>query len=235
MIESLIQFGLTRQEATIYLTLITDGELSGYEVAKLTGISRSNTYNGLAGLVEKGAAYLIEGNVTKYTAVAIDEFCSNKIRALSELRTTLIELIPNKRETMESYVTIKGEKHIMDKLKHVLETANQRVYMALSTELLQRVDQQVEDLIKRGIKLVVITETPLDRAEVISYVGNVSKNQIRVIVDSKSVLTGDLLENPLDDCTCLYSKNKNLVDVFKQMLHNEIQLLEIKNEKKGER
>src|SRR4051794_40506988 len=82
LIEKLTCFGLTRQEAMIYMSLLSDDALSGYEISKLTGISRSNVYNGLAGLVEKGAAYVIEGAVKKYTAVVITEFCDNKINLL---------------------------------------------------------------------------------------------------------------------------------------------------------
>ena len=52
IIEKLTYFNLTRQEATLYLTLLAEGRLTGYEATKLTGISRSNTYTALAGLVE---------------------------------------------------------------------------------------------------------------------------------------------------------------------------------------
>ncbi len=61
----LIEFGLTRQEATLYLCLLSGGDQNGYELAKKTGISRSNTYTGLAGLVEKGAAWTIEGETVR--------------------------------------------------------------------------------------------------------------------------------------------------------------------------
>ena len=39
IIEQLILFGLSRQEAVIYLCLLQNEELTGYEVAKLTGVS----------------------------------------------------------------------------------------------------------------------------------------------------------------------------------------------------
>lgn len=54
--DALMCFGLTRQESSLYLTLLSDGALTGYEAAKRTGISRSNTYTALACLVDKGAA-----------------------------------------------------------------------------------------------------------------------------------------------------------------------------------
>ena len=51
LIDGLMQFGLTRQEASIYICLASNRELSGYEVSKITGISRSNVYSALASLV----------------------------------------------------------------------------------------------------------------------------------------------------------------------------------------
>ena len=79
---------LTRQEASIYESLLKNGKLTGYEAAKLTGISRSNVYAALASLCEKGAAY-IEENETgkKYLAVPVQEFCEEKIDQLKKKRT----------------------------------------------------------------------------------------------------------------------------------------------------
>jgi signal transduction histidine kinase len=58
--------------------------MTGYEVAKDTGISRSNVYAALTALVEKGAAYLAEGEVTKYRPVELNIFTSNKISELKK-------------------------------------------------------------------------------------------------------------------------------------------------------
>ena len=55
-VERLMEFGLTRHEASLYILLTLEGSLNGYEAAKQSGISRSNAYNALAGLVDKGAA-----------------------------------------------------------------------------------------------------------------------------------------------------------------------------------
>ena len=94
LIDKLMLFGLTRQEASIYLCLASNRELSGYEVSKITGISRSNVYNALASLVEEGAAYLIEGSTNKYTSVEVEEFCQNKIRYLQQTKDELVHTMP---------------------------------------------------------------------------------------------------------------------------------------------
>ena len=85
-VERLMDFGLTRQEAGIYECLLREGKTTGYEVAKQLGISRSNAYNSLASMTEKGAAYLVEeGTTKKYVPVVLDEFCKNRIRHMEEV------------------------------------------------------------------------------------------------------------------------------------------------------
>ena len=107
IIEKLTYFNLTRQEATLYLTLLAEGRLTGYEATKLTGISRSNTYTALAGLVEKGAAYVLEDKATRYTPVPLDEFCENRVRRLQELKEELLRELPSTSQSVDGYITIK--------------------------------------------------------------------------------------------------------------------------------
>jgi sugar-specific transcriptional regulator TrmB len=227
-IEALINFGLTRQEATIYLALVGTGELTGYEVSKHTGISRSNAYTGLAGLVEKGAAYVIEGSVTRYTAVDALEFCNNKIRQLDTIKTSLIKNMPLPIEDEEGYITIKGEKHIVDKMWNMLEQVQSHLYIVVSGKILEALLPQLKQLVANNMKVVIITKPPfqLDGAIVYNEVQS-DENQIRLITDSKIVLTGEITQG--ENSTCLYSKKKNLVDLFKEALKNEIKLIELEN------
>lgn len=222
--EQLLYFDLTRQEAIMYLTLLEEGELTGYEMAKLTRISRSNIYNGLAGLVEKGAAYIIEENVTKYTPVNIEEFCNNKLYFLQSIKKQLIQQAPNRREEIDGYITIKGEQHIFNKMRIMLENVKDRAYIAVSEEILTKFNKELKELLKREIKLVIITDKDYQLPGAIIYYKQTARNQIRLIVDSAKVLTGEVDNSNF--CTCLYSKNQNLVDVFKEMLQNEIKIIQ---------
>ncbi|OYP42831.1 TrmB family transcriptional regulator, partial [Lachnotalea glycerini] len=134
LIEQLMKYGLTRQEAIIYMTLHSDGELTGYEVAKLTGISRSNVYTALAGLVEKGVAYVLEESLSKYTPVSFQEFSSNFIHNLQETRNEIIKSLPARKEESQGYITIRGNKNILDKLRTMLLETQYRIYVAVSSE-----------------------------------------------------------------------------------------------------
>lgn len=224
-IEMLTGFNLTRQEASIYLTLLSTGELSGYEVAKITGISRSNAYTALANLVEKGCAFVIDGSVTMYTPVKVEEFCENRIRKLQDTKKSLLNVVPEKREEVCGYITIKGQNHIVDKMKNIISQAKHRVYISSSWDIISLVAEEIEAGIKRGIKMVIISPKPVAVEGATIYVKDELNNQIRLIADSTDVLTGDIEDG--ENSTCLYSRKKNLVDLLKESLKNEIKLIEI--------
>ena len=227
--ELLTYFGLTKQEATIYRTLLCEGSLTGYETAKLTGISRSNTYTALAGLVDKGAACLIEGTATRYTPLPPEEFCGNKIAELQEYKRQLVENVPTQSKEVDGYITITGEKHIVRRMKNMLAEASARVYLSVSKEIADLVLPELNDAVARGLKVVVISNAPFDLEGAIVYHAEKTQRQIRLIADSSCVLTGDIDNG--QNSTCLYSKKKNLVDLFKESLKNEIQLIELREGK----
>jgi sugar-specific transcriptional regulator TrmB len=227
LLEELNQFGLTRQEANIYICLLKNKEMSGYEVAKITGISRSNVYSALAGLVEKGAAYLLEGNPNKYTALSAEIFCENKIRHLNKLKTDIAAKAPHISEDCEGYITITSHRHIMDKIYNMLSNVEYRIYMSIPVQYVNDFRPQLEKLIGDDKKVVLLIneplEPPIDGA--ITYITGKNDNQLKLIVDSSFVLTGDMRGDVSD--TCLYCGQKNFVNVFKDSLRNEIKLIEL--------
>lgn len=225
--EKLVQFGLTRQEANIYLCLLRNKDLSGYEVSKMTGISRSNVYSALASLVEEGAAYLLEGETNKYTAVAVEDFCENRIRRLMELKQELAAQIPQMRDNSEGYITISSHRHIMDKIYTMLEHVECRVYLSMPAEYLEQFRQQLEQLAADGKKVVLlVNEQPAPEIKgSITYLTDRRDQQLRLIVDSSYVLTGEMTGDTTD--SCLYCAQKNFVNVFKDSLRNEIKLIRL--------
>lgn len=232
--EKLLLFGLGRQEACVYLCLLKNGELTGYEVAKQTGISRSNVYNALASLVEHGAAYIMEGSSTKYTPVSMEEFCDNRIRYLQEVSEYLLRNCPKPALNTEGYITVEGYGHIKDKIHHMLCNATQRIYFSAASTFLNNWKSELESLIKRDIKVVLISDkSPEGLDGKYIFYQSVSEGaewedkekQIRLIIDSAYVLTGEVEGGSTD--TCLYSAQKNFVNVFKEAMANEIKLIEL--------
>lgn len=226
LIEGLTHFNLTKQEATLYVLLLKEGYLTGYEAAKQTGISRSNTYTALAGLVEKGAAYVLEeGKVTRYTPVAPEEFCTNKIDRLQEIKQKVLSQLPVLKSDAEGYITIKGELEIINKLKNTVRQAEARIYVSANKRVMELLKSELLDALDRGLKVVIISDKQFTLPQAICYGTEKQNEQIRLIADSQTVVTGDLEDE--ENSTCLYSCKRNLVDLFKDALKNEIKLIEL--------
>ncbi|MFW6264966.1 MAG: TrmB family transcriptional regulator [Bacillota bacterium] len=227
IIHLLTYFNLTRQEATIYTTMTINGSMTGYEVAKETGISRSNVYTTLASLVEKGAAHIIEDTAKHYTPVSIDEFCNNKIRQMQDIKKKLIDNMPERQQEDEGYITIKGKINILDKVKNMISEAQKRIYISISAEILEAILPQLKKALSRGLKVVIITKAPFTLEKATIYYSENKESQIRLIADSTNVLTGEIIDE--NNSTCLYSRKENLVNLFKESMKNEIKLIELTN------
>lgn len=226
LIEGLTHFNLTKQEATLYVLLLKEGCLTGYEAAKQTGISRSNTYTALAGLVDKGAAYVLEeGKVTRYTPVPPEEFCTNKIDRLQEFKKKILNQLPALKSDAEGYITIKGELEIINKLKNTVRQAEARIYVSANKRVMELLKSELMDALDRGLKVVIISDEQFTLPQAICYGTEKQNEQIRLIADSQTVVTGDLEDE--ENSTCLYSCKRNLVDLFKDALKNEIKLIEL--------
>lgn len=229
ILDKLCLFGMTRQEATVYLCLYQYGELTGYEVAKQTGISRSNVYSSLAALSDKGAAYLAEGNTSKYVAVPLEEFCDNKIRQLHTEKMSLLENMPVVKEQEIGYLTITGYRNIKDKIINMIKTAQFRIYLSASGEMIRELEEELLTVIAKKHKLVLITDETISnevlKKESTCYIGEKKGNSVRLIIDSAYALAGELCGKPED--TCLYTGQENFIRIFKDALRNEMRLIEL--------
>jgi sugar-specific transcriptional regulator TrmB len=225
LIEALMKTGLTRHESILYVTLCKEGELTGYEAAKISGIPRSNAYLALAGLVEKGGAHKIESDAARYIAVPMPEFAANLHRELQQTLEFLETNLPVRETNPDPYITIMGRTQILHKMKNLIGQAGERIYLSLASNELQLILTELRAAAERGLKVVIITDHAFKFAHATLYYRAKRPGQIRLITDSKHVLTGELSDKP--DTACLYSKNQNLVQLIKDSLTNEIELIEI--------
>lgn len=232
-VEYLQHFGLTRQEAMIYQKLLVQGKRTGYEIAKAAGISRSNAYSALAALVEKGAAYLVEESAKRYIPVGLEEFCENCIRRMKAEEAWMIRHFPEKKTEEEGYITIEGTANIEDKIRNLLRSVEERVYISCTADYLEEFSSELQELLRQKKKVVIITDEEVAFAGAMVYISEGKGKQIGMITDSRYALSGEYGRDSMN--TCLYSGQKNFVELFKTALANEIKLINIsKGEKEDE-
>lgn len=225
LIEGLMKTGLTKNESELYIVLCREGELTGYEAAKLSGIPRANAYQVLSGLVDKGGAYVHEGAVPRYVAVPAVEYCSNFLNHMNAVVDVIKQECPVIQEPTEGYITVSGLQNILDKIHTIIENATERVYVSISEKEIDYFKEALEAAAAKGRKVVAIISGDIELQGVITYKIKEASGQIRLIADSSYVLTGTITGSEKD--ICLYSKNKPLVELIKDSLKNEIRLSEL--------
>lgn len=221
LLNALKKIGFTQQEAIVYIYLCKNGELTGYEAAKLSGISRSNAYAALSSLVDKGYANIIEGSSSKYIAIPKNELIKNAERDFKETINIIEEQLEFNTSRQEPYITITGENHILSKLKNIIEASKMRIYISCSNNVLQLISEELAQSIKKGLKVVILSPKDLDiQGEHIYYPTDVT-DSFKLIADTSQVIAGTLKQ-------CLYSKNTTLLSVIKESFINEIAVINTK-------
>lgn len=225
ILDSLMKSGFTKHESVLYITLCKEGELSGYEAAKISGLPRSNAYLALAGLVDKGGAFRIDADTVKYVAVPIKELIFNLRRQLNDALDFIEKNVPIKETPKDPYITIKGKSNIINKIKYTINTASERIYISISETDIEYFKKDISEACDKGLKVVIISSPDFKFEGAIVYHNVKQVGQIRLITDTSNVITGEIMGE--DDSTCLYSRNKNLIQLIKDSLTNEIKLIEI--------
>lgn len=146
-------FDLNIYETKVWLALLGKGTASAGEIATISGVPRSRTYDVLESLEKKGFAIIKIGKPVKYLGVkpkAIIEKLKNNVRKDADDRITSLANIkesdeftqlenlyntgisPVKREDISA--ALKGKSNITNYLKEILEDAEKEVIICTSAE-----------------------------------------------------------------------------------------------------
>ena len=145
----LIKYGLTQNQAKVYLYLSKIGIKTASDISKSLKIPRTETYHLLSTLQQKGIIFSVFGKPTKFNAVGIDEsiaiLINNEKNRINELETgkesiiKLWKMIPkystNKEKSDENkFQTLQGRNSILVKLEQMIKESSENI-LVLGTEL----------------------------------------------------------------------------------------------------
>jgi len=99
--ELLLKTGLSLREINVYLTLLQNGELMASEIAKKTGMIRTNAYDVLASLIKKGiVAYAIKNGKKFFHAAEPEklvDYINTQEKDLEETKEQIAAILPQLR------------------------------------------------------------------------------------------------------------------------------------------
>jgi len=182
LISELTSFGLTGNEAKVFIALVQFKKANAHEIAKLANISRQEVYRVLPNLEKAGIIKVIIANPTEYETIDPNEALAQLIQLQQQkLKMQLHELNEKKagvgnelkaaegrsvgmgKSTPVKFVLISGRKSINEKIEDMLRNAkNSVLWVAPKIEVKRAVaygrDKLIQNCARRNVNVRIITE-----------------------------------------------------------------------------
>ncbi|MDH5689797.1 MAG: hypothetical protein OEZ48_18275, partial [Candidatus Bathyarchaeota archaeon] len=175
VIEGLIGFGLTKDEAEAYLFLLKAGACPAGVAARKLRINRMKAYRLLKDLEEKGLVEMIVGRPAKFQSVPLREMLDQQ---LGEIKAKASRLDKSEKEILEywekahskvetseepRFRILQGRRQVYDFLLQTFEGAKKEISLITTKNDLQRfsffgLDDELMRLRRENVRVRVLTQ-----------------------------------------------------------------------------
>jgi len=174
--KALLDLGLSRNEAKVYLFLAKAGKSTASKVAKAVSLNRTEIYRVLKGLERKGLVSLVLEKPMKFVAVPFENAVSwlieaekMKLRTLEQRKDRLLEIwvsLPGSymdSELREVFQILEGSNQIESKARELLESTKYEFCVFISEDIIGRLYHsgfldELERISKKGVDVRLIAD-----------------------------------------------------------------------------
>ena len=237
----LLKFGLTQNQAKVYIYLGKFGPKTAPDVFKALGLPRTETYYIINTLQNKGIVTAELSSPTRYTALTIEKTISilidaekEKINSLTKQQDEISELwnavpavaIDTNDDEKEKLQMLQGNPQIFSKISNLVNTAREEILILGSLKDLSKFyHSNIFDTLPNSILNVKIIFSPahtlpdfvdkIDKRRMRLMPTSKADNQCFVIKDNREILM--FLRNathPSNDIFAVWSDSKPLIDAM---------------------
>lgn len=234
--ETLKNLNFTEYEAKAYLALLEESPLTGYAVAKNSGVPRSRIYEVLDSLTIRGDILVSPGNTPQYTPVPAKELIKNRRREAEEnfdLAEKSLAEFERSAHDRENIWNITGSNEILDKVKECILSAKKRILLEVWKEEFEVLESELRQAAKRGINVTIIAygEIASDFANVyLHYMGHAITEEyggrwIVISADDSEVVAG--IVSLGRDSRAAWTRHVGLVMPITEVVIHDLYLMEI--------
>ena len=216
--------------------MLEESPLTGYAVAKNSGVPRSRIYEVLDSLAMRGDILVSPGNTPQYTPVPAKELIkSRRMKAeenfeLAEKSLAEFEQSANDRENIWN---ITGSNEILDKVRACILSAEKRILLEVWKEEFEELEPELRQAAKRGVNVTIIAygEISSDFANVhLHYMGHEITEEyggrwIVMSADDSEVVAG--IVSLGKDSRAAWTRHVGLVMPITEVIIHDLYLMEI--------
>lgn len=211
-------FDLNEYEAKIWMALLSKGVATAGELADISGVPRSRSYDVLESLEKNGFILMKLGKPIKYIAVEPEEVISRVEKSVLTDANSKVEIINKLKETdffdeldllFKNGIahvdpstisgSIKGRRNLYDQMESMLKNAEKSVIISTTEKGLSRKVDSLRYVLKRlatnGVKIRIAAGLSDDSKEVVKDLKGIANvkdikgiNSRFILVDNKALL-----------------------------------------------
>lgn len=235
VISILESFKFTRTEALVYVNLLQNGHLTGYQIAKNIGLSRSSVYNALNAMYRKGVVFLLPGESNLFRALESDILIPRLKKEFDEASIALKQALAHLEvpDMGGRFLNIEGFDNLIVKAKELIRTAEKEVL--INTDFDPFIfEAEFEYLKEKGVRCILFSFNDMNCGtlplEIYTH-GYPLKadhlySRLMLSVDLKMTLIGSSQEGR--HVVGTFTENPLLASIVAEHIHHDIYLLNLK-------
>jgi predicted transcriptional regulator len=153
------RLGFNESESRVYVTLLQHEPLTGYELAKASGVPRANVYTVLQKLEQRGVVVRLDrAEGTRYAPVPADELLQRLRQryehALAQTGQALATLAP--AVEAPPIVQLEGRENFIETAQQLIRNTEQRLMMALWPDEARALAAELANAEQRAIEIITL-------------------------------------------------------------------------------
>jgi HTH-type transcriptional regulator, sugar sensing transcriptional regulator len=234
--EVLAKLGLTEYEAKAYLALLTESPLSGYSIARNSGVPRSKIYEVLGSLVGKGAVLASHGDPVRYAPLSPKEL-------LTRYRDEMEQVLDRAEGALGRYAAqqqagaliwdVQGRSEIIARARELIDRATRTVLMEIWAADADELRPVLRAAAERGVTVTVVAYGDLDYPFATIYqhdstdeiTGGLGGRWLVLSVDMREIIAGTVSLG--SDSRAAWSTHVGLVIPITELIKHDLYKLEM--------
>lgn len=226
------KLGLSSNEARVYLALLENHPITGYQLSKDSGILRPVVYEMLNRLVEKGGARIIKSNPDTYIPLEIEEFLKNIESDFSLAKKHIAKSLQDSQviDNTDYFWNIMGRKNILNSLYSLIDKAEKELIVAVEDQKnLDDILKHLEERMKKGLHIDIVSHYALETRGINLYTyqldnhfssPGIFKNSFAIIADGAESMVVHFTDEK--NSKAVYTRNEALVSVTRDSVQSRI-------------
>lgn len=236
VLDTLKNLNFTEYEAKAYLALLEESPLTGYAVAKRSGVPRSKIYEVLDSLALRGDILVSHSNTPQYVPLSAKELIKNrrvKAEQHFKLAEKSLEQFNHSARNRENIWNITGYNEIIEKVKECISSAERRILIEIWKEEYGILELELKKAAEKGVNVVIIAYGKIESDSATVYLHDLSDEitdeyggrWIVVSSDDSEVVAGIV---SLDrDSRAAWTMHQGLVMPITEVMIHDLYIMEI--------